>query len=428
MRVERRKLSIKQSNVFEQWGNKYECVVNWLPKLAKKEATALHLYFFCYWSEKNPKQLLALKHDPKSIEGEKLLDRFVADENTGLTDAYRYLTVMAVRSFFKHNYRELASTAGQIVYDKKKPYRKPSKEVLRKLYRACYNPRDRSMLTFINSSAVAKETLSKLTWQHLEDDWKTMNCPHISVESKLLKGKGRGKYKGVRQETFLTPEAKKELVEYKTWIEEKMGRKFTKNDIIFIAIKEPFGPLSYVQIGHVFKYMAARAKLGFSPHDARRYVETTLEECLIHPNWARKIRGRKVRGEEAPYSRPEIKKLREFYEKAVPKLQFLTEEPISREQETQQAMMTLAMTKPNLTKEQLSKIREILEEKPSPIKYADLQEALKIVEEMHNETNCSNGNCQRIVSEDELAGYLAKGWHVVTALPSGRIVVESNHR
>ena len=60
-------------------------------------------------------------------------------------------------------------------------------------------------------------------------------------------------------------------------------------------------------------------------------VETALEEVGIHPNWARKIRGRKVRGEESPYSQPEVEKLRAKYREAVPLLQFTVETTKSSE-------------------------------------------------------------------------------------------------
>jgi len=48
-----------------------------------------------------------------------------------------------------------------------------------------------------------------------------------------------------------------------------------------------------------------------------------------------------------------------------------------------------------------------------------------LLEEFKTATNggCMNGNCQRIVSEEELPALLAEGWRVVTALPSGKIVV-----
>lgn len=43
-----------------------------------------------------------------------------------------------------------------------------------------------------------------------------------------------------------------------------------------------------------------------------------------------------------------------------------------------------------------------------------------------NRQNCKNGNCQHIVSEEELPALLARGWHVAAVLPSGKVVVSSD--
>jgi len=47
-------------------------------------------------------------------------------------------------------------------------------------------------------------------------------------------------------------------------------------------------------------------------------------------------------------------------------------------------------------------------------------------ENTSNSENCQNGNCQRIVGEDELSPLLSEGWHVAAVLPSGRVVVSSD--
>ena len=59
----------------------------------------------------------------------------------------------------------------------------------------------------LNFTAITKETLSEIKWKHLEENWEKIDLPCINLPSELLKGHGRGKYKGVRQTTFLTPEA-----------------------------------------------------------------------------------------------------------------------------------------------------------------------------------------------------------------------------
>jgi len=41
--------------------------------------------------------------------------------------------------------------------------------------------------------------------------------------------------------------------------------------------------------------------------------------------------------------------------------------------------------------------------------------------------DCSNSeHCQRLAAENELPTLLSEGWRVVTALPSGKVVLESN--
>ena len=401
MRVEKKKINMKHTNVIDAWASKSDSVSTWLSKLSKKEDSAMALYYFCYWAETDPDKLLTLKDDRSNMEAEKLLDKFMADEDAGMTSSEKYISVIAVRSFFKHNYRDLAKAAGAeaFMYQPKEQY-KPSKEDLRKLYRQCYNPRDRSMLTMACSSAIAKETMSKIIWSHLEDNWETVDIPYISIESKLLKGKGRGKYKGVRQETFLTPEAKQDLTEYKEWIEKKMGRQVTEKMNIYLEIKEPFRPVSYDRIGGIFDEMAERAEVPFSMHDARRYVQTALEEARFPSNWIRKIRGRKVKGEEAPYSKPAIEKLREFYREAVPKLQFVSEAPAMEER--------------------LKVIEEAQRKIPEELRKEMARLGIRIARVKEEEPKEER---QMIVDEDELENHLSHGWRFVAILGNGKAVV-----
>ncbi|MFX1538303.1 MAG: hypothetical protein ACFFDI_29285 [Promethearchaeota archaeon] len=52
-------------------------------------------------------------------------------------------------------------------------------------------------------------------------------------------------------------------------------------------------------------------------------METALENVATPSNWIQKIKGRKVRGEDAPYSKPAIEQLRAKYREALPDLEFL---------------------------------------------------------------------------------------------------------
>jgi len=409
----KRKYEITENEVIERWAKDYPKVMTWIGKLQKKKQNAWLLWLFCKIVGKNPDELLALKDDPRSREAEYLLDQFVTNEDLEITDSIKGTIVIAVKSFFKHNYRDLAKASGQISFIKQKPYRRHSKDELLKIYRAAQNPRDRSLITFTWSTAIAKETLSKIQWKHLDLDWEKQEIPHIALPDVLIKGHGRGKYKGVEQHTFLTPEAKRDLIDYKDYLERVKGLKLTLENHIWIQINAPFERLGYDAFSKIAEALGQRSGVIFGWHDARRYVETALEEIKIHPNWARKIRGRKVKGEEAPYSRPAIEQLRAAYKEAVPLLEFTQPTQITelqRRQEIAEMLTDKLIRGEPLTAEDYGNIKRynIRLMRKGAIKERSM-------------------DCQKIVSEEELERHLASGWQVKAVLPSGRVVI-SNER
>ena len=419
---------IKETNVVELWAEQHPEVKRWLAKLQKKSKNAFNLYRFCQWSGKEPSELLGLKDNPASTEAEKLLDDFVAADIEDFTNSVKFQISTAVKSFFKHNYKDLARASGIMTLEKVKPTYKPRKEDLRKLWNWTLNPRDKALITFVNSTAIAKESISKLQWKHLEEDWEVVELPCINVPPELLKGHGRGRYKGVRQITFLTPEAKRDLVNYKEWIEQKLGRKLTPEDNIFLETYAPYTPIKYGRLGTLIWRLSNETGIPFSWHDARRYVNTAMEEIRISPNWARKIRGRKVRGEEAPYSQPAIDQLRDKFREAVPLLEFTSEKPTVTKEEIREQVAEVIpdeLLKPIAEKLHMpvDQVRKAFREKGK----AWIDKALK---EDKIKTSTNGGfplNCtgkQQIVSEAELPSLLAEGWRFVATLPSGNVVVE----
>jgi hypothetical protein len=250
--------------------------------------------------------------------------------------------------------------------------------------------------------------LTNLKWSHLEENWEKIDLPCINIPSALLKGHGQGKYKGVRQMTFLTPEAKRDLINYKEWLEGKLGRKLTPEDNIWLETYSPYRPLSYASFGLLIWQLSKNTGVPFSWHDARRWVNTALEQIGISPNWARKIRGRKVRGEEAPYSQPAIEQLRAKFREAVPLLEFTSDRP-AVPKEVQEKLAALEAEQKAI-KQQYGVFR-----KTRHIKSMEASEG----------ENCENGeHCQQIVTEENLAKFLGEGWKVVATLPSGKIVVD----
>jgi hypothetical protein len=113
-------------------------------------------------------ELLALKDNPADKSAEKLLDDFVNAETPEFTNPIKWMTVTAVKSFFKHNYRDLAKACGAFTLIQQKEHKKPQKEDLKRLWDYAQNLRDKALVTFVNSTALAKETMSELKWKYFE--------------------------------------------------------------------------------------------------------------------------------------------------------------------------------------------------------------------------------------------------------------------
>jgi hypothetical protein len=233
----------------------------------------------------------------------------------------------------------------------------------------------------------------------------------------LLKGHGRGKFRGVRQTTFLTPEAKQELLNYKGWIEDKLDRKVAPEDHIWLTTIRPYEPLSYPMLGNVADRLSNVAKVPFSLHDGRRWVNTALEQIGISSNWARKIRGRKVRGEESPYSQPAIDQLRAKFQEAVPLLEFTREDSgleqrVQRQEAITQIQGKLVSGEP-LTDDDRDKIKRF---------------GIQLRSKGKKSAECSDGtHCDeefKQISEADLLQYLKDGWQIVKELANGEVIVK----
>jgi len=197
------------------------------------------------------------------------------------------------------------------------------------------------------------------------------------------------------------------------------GVSFTRDMHVYLTLKKPFRPISYKALGKIVYDIAKRAGVEYSLHDARRYVQTALEEARLPANWARKIRGRKVRGEESPYSRPEIEKLCAAFKEALPYLMFRKESSLMELQKRQQVAEGLTdklVRGESFTDEDRANVKRYgirLKERarrPKPTENAD----------------CPNGkNCPTFkeIAENDLLKYLQDGWSITHNLHSGRVIV-----
>lgn len=308
------------------WAQQFESTKTYLAKLnADRDHKAQLLYVYCNWANKNPTELINLKEsrDPTHYDdAEKLLDRFVL-EFKGLPESSIRNASITVCGFYSRNRRRLEK-AGEVEYVPKKSQKKPSKQERFLLYQACYNPRDKSIILVPNCSAIATETLSHLRWDMFEEGWMKQETPHISIGSEFLKGHGKGKYRGVRQETFISPECKRMLIEYREWYTKTFGYVWRLDSHVFMDIRETIGKqLEYDALFSVIRDVTKRAGVRFGIHDGRRVLNTALQDVECDPNWIQMAMGRKVPGNKNPYTKPNIEQLRSKYQKALPELEFL---------------------------------------------------------------------------------------------------------
>jgi hypothetical protein len=399
---------ITKGNVLELWANRIETVKTWFSHLQQKELNAYSLYRFCEWAKKTPDEILEEKRKNSSANViEKLLDKFVTDPS--FLNSFKYHVSIAVKSYCHWNYVDLAKASGQVVLEKKKEYNKLSKEGLRKLWMRARNPRDRALIPFVTSTGIAKETLSKLTWGLLEEDWETKDTPALDIPSALIKGHGVGRYKGVRQITFLTPEAKRELINYRDWLEQRLGRKLKPEDKIWYETKRhtkgsQLEPVTYDSFSTLVTRLAKDAGVKFTWHDGRRWLTTAVETIGLTPNWARVLRGRKVSGSENPYSRPAIEALRAKFLEAVSFLSFTSEAPtIPKEAQEEIARH----------EEEIRKLRRLYErQKRSKKKPEDCEDGEHCGEEFEQ------------IPEAQLLAHLKNGWTIVKELSNGEVIVK----
>jgi hypothetical protein len=309
-----------------KWANSYESSRTYIAKLnSDKDRKAQYLYYYCQWSKLLPDDLIKLKMNPDPVhyvDAERLLDRFTIEE-VDMPECSKWNIANTVRGFFTKNYHRLEQ-AGKVEYTTQKPQRIPSKEERFSLYKACYTPRDKALMMVPLCSAIALETLSCLRFNMFEDGWMQQEIPHIMIGGEFLKGHNRGKYKGTKQLTFITPETKKALIEYRDWYTRTFGFIWQRDSYVFMDIGGHVGKrLGKHGISEAIGEIQRRSGVGFSTHDGRRVTQTALEAADCPPNWIKKVKGRKVSGEESPYSKPCVEQLRVKYREALGDLQFL---------------------------------------------------------------------------------------------------------
>ncbi len=424
------KYGFTERTVLGDWAKNYQCLMNYLNTLNNRQSSAaMSIYHFCYWAKLDPDQLLALKSDFNNLDAEKLLDS-LANAEVNFPVKRKWHIAQCVRGFFRTNYRQLQSQSGRSMpYVPSESHAVPSKEMRLALFKACRNPRDQALVMVGTCSALALETLSLLSWSHFEEDWQKQEIPHISLPPEMVKGHGMGKYRGVRQETFVTPETKAILIEYRAWFSKTFNHAWTGEDHVFLSIKRNIGePLSYRIIAKKATVLEQRANVDFTFHDSRRIAQTALENVGCPNNWIKKIKGRKVSGEEAPYSRPLIEQLRAKYKEALPDLEFLSQGVHVLDEKKLRKQMLIDFAKiQGYETEQLKKLEDALARAKDPEEAINEFRRLKGEDEQSTHRGKENKAANKytiVKGEKELIKRLGDGWSLIQNLSDDKYLLK----
>ena len=320
----------------DAWLTSFPSGKTWLNKLGSpntKRQFTNYFKIYCDTVQKTPEELINLKVEglqnvgtAKEFQAENLLENFFSE--CKMKPTAKLMLKNAVFSFYKHNRRALeGQTASNIKNETpESKMRKPTLEDLEALESVTTSTRDKALIWFLASTSCRVGTLILLKWQDLKPT-ENMNVPFmLEIESKRLKGSGIGKYKGLKQITFLHRFAYEKLDAYKQEAKAK-GYDLKEDSPLFCAYynQGKIQGLGIKGINQIFDFLSLKAfgdleKKRFSPHDLREFFQSALESANIQENMISPIMAHKIKGIAQNYSSHDFKELLSKYESALPYL------------------------------------------------------------------------------------------------------------
>jgi integrase len=186
-----------------------------------------------------------------------------------------------------------------------------------------------------------------------------------------------------------------------------------------------------IQLSRVLQRLADKAGIQYGNknvrfHCLRKFLIDHLSSHMSTEKW-KQIVGKTI--SEGAYVSPDS--LREDYERAMTETTFTrtvseSEIELRAVQKALEMQLNLMQNIPeSVKKSMLKKIRAVKKMEDWQLVETEITKQVKRMR--NNNGGCADGeHCQRIVSEAELGGLLAKGWRVAAVLPSGKIVVSNN--
>jgi len=367
-----------------------------------------------------PQQLLDLKESGGNRDAEKRLDTYVV--SIDLSESQKQTDVGAIHSFYKAHYLDLASRSGysRTRYVKVKEYKCPTQSELRDMARNSHI-RDDVLINLLSSGGFREETATLLVWSDLKElwTWDGKTPIYVGVDSRRLKGEG---YEGIEQHCFMTRHACEVLLRYAKWYKTK--RDLSDDASLIISRRASRGTPAF-EIMNPQSLYRALLKLGpYTPHDLRRFNQTQLEAARVNPNWIKKLQGKKLKGEDNPYSRPKVEEMRAAFISAEPYLTLAPPEAsIDPIELRKRALLDSAAMLFREDPQKLTILEDLLKKVSSEQELLDARDKWWITTAKIKGGVPELMYVSAIVDEEDLQQYINRGFDIVNSTPSGKIVV-----
>lgn len=396
-----------------EWVNSFESGKRWLDGVSAdhsgshdtKRNYSRAMYDFSAWAKKSPNIMIAeRKSDLKSQdEAEKhRYEELVRSYRLYVKNDLKKQTqgiCTAIWSFFKYNYVPLF---GKIPLDDYEPYQPLTLNEIRRAD-AVTSLGTRCIIRFLLDSGMSREDAVKIDYGAIKDEFEA------NKEFCMFYAK-RGKEQ-VHYQTFIGSNFLSMYREYKKVLERK-GIQFTPKTPLLCGLQgQRFSPQELTQ---ALNKLSKKLDFAVSPHRIRKTFETALALAKLHPILAKYFAGHKIKKSsdvESHYILPNAEDMRKAYKEVYPAINLAAQVDLEKRQQVSERLMSKIVAGETFTDEDRRDVKTY---------------GIQLREKVKKTPKCADGeNCQRIVSEGELETLLTQGWHFVSSLPSGKIVVSN---
>ena len=373
---------------------------------------------FCGWAEKTPDQLieerktdLESKDEAIKRKAEERLREYciMLEKERGWKRSTAVLYHSAVKSFYKYNYYPLYLPSPR--RPATRGLQPHSPEEIRELLTFA-DERNSFIILGLAESGMSREDFVTLTYGHVKKDYE---AGKRFIRMNVVRQKEQVGY-----DAFLGTNAASAL---KTYLEyrKREGEMMKDDTPLVVTQRGETKALAPEALSQIFVTLGRKAGFKSSPHRLRKFFESYMG--LSAPSLLVKYWMGHSLGVERSYFIPLIEEQRKEYTKGYEKIDVYGES-VSEEKMRRETWKTLRdegafdeILKPEAEKRGVS-VEFLKKQMFQAGKRPEKPEHAEKAEE-------NEADCQKIVTEEELADYLAGGWHPVMTLPSGKIVVSN---